>query len=262
MYLSGRCLVCGASARFLYSDPAFYRESLICEHCGTTSRYRSIARGLLRALELLRGIRANSLARLPARASVHPVHIFDTQPPFRYGTCAYPLPDVLNRCSWIRVDCSSFKPELERGSALGEGITNQDLQHLTFEDESIDVVVTSDVMEHVRLDDLAHAEIARVLRPGGVYLFTVPHGRDMEQSLQRVRVHDPADPARDEHVLEPEYHGDVNSEGPGALSYRVYGRDLDRRLADLGFEVDYEKVDHRKLGVVNTELFFCRKRPA
>ena len=37
-------------------------------------------------------------------------------------------------------------------------------------DARADLVVTSDVMEHVRLDDKAHREIHRVLADGGVYV--------------------------------------------------------------------------------------------
>ena len=56
--LSGRCNVCGLRTRFLYSDPALHRESLNCVHCLTTSRYRSMARGLLEAFRRLEGVRA------------------------------------------------------------------------------------------------------------------------------------------------------------------------------------------------------------
>ena len=44
-------------------------------------------------------------------------------------------------------------------------------EHLPFEDASFDTVYCCDVLEHV--DDLAHviAETARVLRPGGIYLY-------------------------------------------------------------------------------------------
>jgi hypothetical protein len=37
-FLSGFCNVCGGQTRFFYTDPALYRESLVCEHCRTTSR--------------------------------------------------------------------------------------------------------------------------------------------------------------------------------------------------------------------------------
>jgi 2-polyprenyl-3-methyl-5-hydroxy-6-metoxy-1,4-benzoquinol methylase len=44
----------------------------------------------------------------------------------------------------------------------------------TFENESFDLVITSDVFEH--LPDVAPAvrEILRTLKPGGAHIFTVP----------------------------------------------------------------------------------------
>jgi len=258
-HLAGRCIVCGKVTRFFYPDPALWRESLTCEHCRTTSRYRSIARGLLRAIEERCGVSADALAILPAGAAGR-MRIYDTQPPFYYTPCAYPLPDLLKTVDWIEVDISQYKPEWPLGAALAKGITNQNLECLTFPDESFDVVITSDVMEHVRLDDRAHLEIYRILKPGGIYLFTVPHLRDMERTLVRVRVEDPEDPARDVHLLAPEYHGDTNNEGGGGvLSYRVYGRNLEDSLREIGFEVEYFKEDVTDAGILNSELYYCRK---
>src|SRR5262245_49018458 len=93
--IPGRCNVCGHATRFYYTDPALYRESLICAHCLTTSRYRSIARGLLDALRRQAGVEAPSLAELPRRASGRRLAIYDTQLPFDNGGSAYPIPDIL-----------------------------------------------------------------------------------------------------------------------------------------------------------------------
>ena len=257
-YVIGRCNVCGSENRFFYNDPALWRESLNCEHCLTTSRYRSISRGILRAIHELSGVAAQSLAALPRMGSN--LHIYDTQPPFYYLPCAYPLPDLLKATGWIEVELSQYKPTRPMGEVIAQGVTNQNLECLTFEDSSLDVVITSDVMEHVRLDDQAHREIYRVLRPGGVYIFTVPHNRALDETLTRVQVIDPDDASHDVYLLEPEYHGDTNSdEGGGVLSYRVYGRDLEERLTELGFKVEYCKEDIPELSILNTELYYCRK---
>ncbi|MDP7323689.1 MAG: class I SAM-dependent methyltransferase [Candidatus Woesearchaeota archaeon] len=46
--------------------------------------------------------------------------------------------------------------------------------NLEFEENSFDLVLCSDVLEHIEDDKTALKEIARVLKPGGILLFTVP----------------------------------------------------------------------------------------
>jgi SAM-dependent methyltransferase len=215
---------------------------------------------MLRALKDLSGVETTALAHVPRASRARRLRAYDTQTSFYYETCAYPLPDLLKASGWIDVELSQFRKERTLGSRLAKGVTNQNLERLTFADASLDIVVTSDVMEHVRLDDLAHREIYRVLKPGGIYIFTVPHLMSRDETLVRVQVVEPDDPARDVHVLEPEYHGDVASVDNKALSYRVYGRNLQSELAALGFDVEYSKTDIAENGIMNTELFYCRKR--
>ena len=258
-YINGQCNVCGKQTRFFYQEEALWRESLNCEHCRTTSRYRSIARGILLAINELTGNEAASLATL-SRISKKRLRVYDTQPPFYYESCAYPLPDLLKATGWIDVELSQYKPKKPMGKVLVKGVTNQNLECLNFDSESFDVVITSDVMEHVRLDDCAHKEIYRVLKPGGIYIFTVPHDRSLKESIVRVQVTDPLDSSKDIKLLEPEYHGDTNNdEGCGVLAFRTYGRDIETQLKGLEFEVDYARDDIEPLGILNTELYYCRK---
>lgn len=257
-FLLGACNVCGARTAFVWRERAPLRESLICLGCHTTSRYRSMARGLLRAIGELTGIAAPSLAALPRRGPRLRIH--DTQIAFDYAPhVAYPLPALLAATGWIEATTSRHLPDRPWGERLGPRTTNQTLEALTFADASLDILLSSDVMEHVRLDARAHREIARVVRPGGYYLFTVPHSRQLARTLERVRVHDEADPTRDEHLLEPEYHGTADPSECGALSYRVYGTDLDAALAALGFDVDYRYDQVPEHGILDTELFVCRR---
>lgn len=62
----------------------------------------------------------------------------------------------------------------ERLGEIINGIRNEDLENQTFEDETFDLVVTSDVMEHIYEPEKAFKEIHRTLKPGGVHIFSVP----------------------------------------------------------------------------------------
>jgi SAM-dependent methyltransferase len=254
---SGVCNICGQEAKFVGSDPTLYREALLCSVCNTNSRYRSIARGLLRAIHELTGVSAASLAALENSQSSRTLEVYDTQLPFYYTTLAYPIPDALHRSGWIAVHLSTYRANDDLGLKLAPNTTNQNLERLTFPDNSFDVVITSDVMEHVRLDADAHREIVRVLKPGGIYLFTVPHYRQGRDTIFQVAVVDPDDPSKDEFLMEKEYHGDTNSPEDAALSYRIYGTVLDEQLRELGFSVEYTREDFPEMGILNSELFYC-----
>ena len=260
--LSGRCNICGHDTRFLCADKALDRESLVCGVCRSTSRYRSIARGVLQAIRELTGLDVPSLAALKATPAPRRLRVYDTQVPFRVTTSAYPIPDCLGRLPWIDLETSLYKPGQAPGTRLNARTSIQNLEALTFRDASFDLVITSDVMEHVRLHERAHREIARVVRPGGIYLFTVPHFRHRRETFYRVQIVDPDDPSTDVYLVEKEYHGDQNAEGGQALCYRLYGTDIDDALDALGFTVEYTRRDVLEHAIRSTELFYCRKRGA
>lgn len=54
------------------------------------------------------------------------------------------------------------------------GVLRGDATRLPFDDGVFDVVVTSEVLEHIQDDVAAIAEMVRVLRPGGVFAASVP----------------------------------------------------------------------------------------
>lgn len=50
-----------------------------------------------------------------------------------------------------------------------------DLRKINFDKESFDLVICSDVIEHIKEDKKAFREISRVLKNGGIIRFTVPY---------------------------------------------------------------------------------------
>jgi SAM-dependent methyltransferase len=55
-----------------------------------------------------------------------------------------------------------------------KGVLRGDATMLPFADDSFDVVITSEVLEHIQDDVAAIAEMVRVLKPGGHFAATVP----------------------------------------------------------------------------------------
>lgn len=55
-----------------------------------------------------------------------------------------------------------------------DNINRSPVEELNYPDERFDVVISCDVIEHIEADRQALQEMARVLRPGGILVLTVP----------------------------------------------------------------------------------------
>jgi SAM-dependent methyltransferase len=120
----------------------------------------------------------------------------------------------------VSYSSSQFFPGVPLGSTHG-GFRCEDLQQLTFPGESLDLFVSQDVMEHIPQPELAFAEIARVLRPGGAHVFTVPI---YSQSETLVRA-DVDESGKVRLLTDADYHGNPVSD-QGSLVIREWGADI------------------------------------
>lgn len=68
---------------------------------------------------------------------------------------------------------SQYYPDKPFGSLVNQH-RNEDLENQTFQEDSFDIVITQDVMEHIYDPAKAFSEIARTLKKGGAHIFTVP----------------------------------------------------------------------------------------
>jgi SAM-dependent methyltransferase len=62
----------------------------------------------------------------------------------------------------------------EIGADRFKGVVRGDATSLPFLDDTFDVVITSEVLEHIQDDVAAIGEMVRVLKPGGTFAATVP----------------------------------------------------------------------------------------
>lgn len=117
---------------------------------------------------------------------------------------------------------------------LGEyykGVQCQDVQSLTYPSESFDVCTSTEVFEHVPDDTKGFSEIYRVLKPNGVFVFTVPL-HDGYETIERVTF---TSGGEIQHLLQPEYHSDPIRGHKKILAFRNYGYDILDRLIEQGF---------------------------
>ncbi|MFM6456162.1 MAG: class I SAM-dependent methyltransferase [Planktothrix sp.] len=136
------------------------------------------------------------------------------------------------------------------GFPLGEihssGWRNEDLENQTFTDESFDLVVTQDVMEHIFHPEEAFSEIARTLRPGGAHIFTVPIVNKERPSHARATLEANG---KINYLEEAQYHGNpVNPKG--SLVTRDWGYDIcDFILKHSGLYTTIVYIDDISLGI-------------
>jgi SAM-dependent methyltransferase len=120
---------------------------------------------------------------------------------------------------------SQYFPNQQPGSIVN-GVRCENLEALSFADESIDLHVTQDVMEHVFDPAQVFREIARTLKPGGAHVFTAPLWKKHEASVRRARLD--ADGTL-VHLDTPVYHGNPVSED-GSLVTVDWGYDICRHI--------------------------------
>lgn len=248
------CPICGHDVTPLYDFPDVYlrrehrvavlRETLQCRSCFASMRQRTLALGLLGFLNARLRTSVPSIAALGS-AGFHGLTVLDSDNFSAISRLLRATPGYV-RCSYL--------PTRPFGQELEPGYFNIDLQRIDFPDASFDVVLSSDVMEHVRNCDAAHAEIGRILRPGGAYVFTVPFDEQEAENRQLV------DTSTDQDVFlcKPHIHGDVLSAG-GILAYRVFGRALIAELEHLGFTVNLHRIQQPSSGVFGGDVFVAIK---
>jgi SAM-dependent methyltransferase len=239
-----RCLVCGTTAPVRVKGSNL-REACPCRRCGAINRQRQLAYVVISALSD-RG-RFPSLAELGRRGRIA---VYNTE-------SGRAIHEALRELPGYR--CSEFlSPDLASGTVV-DGVEHQDLQALSFSDETFDLVLSGDVLEHVPDPYRAHAEIYRVLRPGGRHVFTVPYLATASLDSVRARIRDDG---QVEHFSEPEYHGDPVRPEDGALVFTIFGLEMIVRLSNIGFRVTVHRLHSLRYGILGpNQLVFEAQRP-
>jgi SAM-dependent methyltransferase len=221
------------------------RETLCCRSCGASMRDRQMAYGLLKVIAERFGQTESNLHayRQSPRGELR---ILDTDSFSAVSRALRGLPGYVH---------SQFKPNLARGQKLPDGSINVNLVDMPFREGDIDVIMTSDVMEHVAEDVQAHREIYRCLAPNGTYVFTVPYDPCLLCTRQLTQATGVSDVR---FVLDRHMHGDPHSSS-GIIAHRIYGQQLLPDLRGIGFEVRFECVESPAQGIFGGDLFLAKK---
>ena len=130
----------------------------------------------------------------------------------------------------------------------------QDVQELTFGDNSFDVCTSTEVFEHVPDDLKGFKEIFRVLKAKGTFLLTVPLSLETN-TVERAQYKN----GRLQHILKPEYHGDNIRGWHQILCFRNYGKDIVQRITSQGFKSVRLVVPNEKWFGFNRQVIIAYK---
>lgn len=125
---------------------------------------------------------------------------------------------------------SEYIDEIKPGE-YKNGIQCQNVEKLTLEDNCFDICTSLEVFEHVENDIKGFKEVYRVLKPNGVFIFTVPIILD-SKTIERTQVVN----GKRINILPPEYHSDSLRGKNKVFCYRNYGVDILQQLSDAGFK--------------------------
>jgi SAM-dependent methyltransferase len=235
-WYDGDCWICGEHGRFnRYTIPI--GANFCCPSCGASHRYQGQARVLVTRYAR-QG--ATCLAELCSEPEFAALRVWE---PGQLG----PFRPHLRALAGY--ETSTYRPDDAPGS-LRDGVPSQDLMALTYEADRFDLVITSDVFEHVRRPYEGFAEVHRVLRPGGTHVFSIPVFWPMRPvTIPRVDTSGEVDV----HLEEPTHHN-------GHLVYNDFGEDLLDRLDQIGFRTEVVRFPSDNQAAAKL-LTFCSVKP-
>jgi Methyltransferase domain len=217
----GHCLICDSHVTF-FSANAWLRDHYICNNCHSIPRERA----LMHCIEKY-------------YPNWKQLAIHESSPANRGASLK------------LRSNCKNYIgtqyfPNFRLGEIHPSGWRIEDLENQTFADESFDLTITQDVMEHVFNPARAFSEIARTLKPGGAHIFTVPLEKKEQASVVNAIKDENGNPVI---LLNADYHGNpVDSQGSLVTMY--WGYDISEFiLKHSGLYTTIAYVDNIFLGI-------------
>ena len=224
----GYCCVCQADRVFTaYGE--WLRDSYVCQTCWTTPR----ARALLHVLDMV----------MPAWRSCS---MHESSPSWDHF--AKQCPGYTDSFFYEDTPLGSFQ----------EGHRCESLEALTFADDSFDVFVSQDVLEHVFEPDRALREVMRVVKDGGVHIFTTPKHPTLAKSTRRAALVE----GQVIHLQDAQYHANPINPEDGSLVTWDYGSDFIQLVRDWsGYCTSTYILSDRSLGIDGEylDIFVTRK---
>jgi SAM-dependent methyltransferase len=217
----GFCYSCDQPTRFTAKDD-WWRDSYLCGKCGSIPRERA----LMFCIEKF-------------YPNWRELTIHESSPESR-GTSLRLAKEARNYIA------SQYYPNIHLGE-MHNGFRNENLESLTFRDETFDLHVSQDVFEHVLDPVKGFKEISRTLKPGGAHIFTTPLVNKASPTTWCARR---SDAGTIEYLTQPpEFHRNPISTD-GSLVTVHWGYDITQLIFDAtGLFTEIVYIDALDLGI-------------
>lgn len=228
---NGHCSICGGRTVFIAYD-SWLRDSYRCVKCLSIPRQRALVSALERFMPNWKQLTLHESSPSGAASTM-----------------------LEARC--YNYSYSQYFPEIQLGD-YKDGIRCENLESLSFSNATFDIFITQDVMEHVFEPAKAFQEIARVLKPGGVHIFTTPVRFENVKSEQRARLVN----GKLIYVHPAEYHKNPVDENGSLVTYD-FGRDFPFLVDEWsGLKTTVFLQENRKKGLEGSflEVFVSQKK--
>src|SRR4030042_3195653 len=89
----------------------------------------------------------------------------------------------------IDVGMDNNENAIERAKKSGfyKSVSFEDAEHMSFKDNSFAMVISNSTFEHIKNDKKAVSEVARVIKPGGSFIFTTTTDR-LKNQLEKIGI--------------------------------------------------------------------------
>ncbi|WP_312994432.1 class I SAM-dependent methyltransferase [Chryseobacterium flavum] len=219
------CNVCG-SIRKVKIRTENLREDVTCRKCDSNSRKRHLAEEILELINKRNDTSYSSLRKVKKGSGLKIYNVESN------GALHHYLKHIDDYV------CSEYFGPYEIHGKEKNGILNIDLMNIPFKENTLDIVVSTEVFEHIPDPYKAFREVHRVLKKGGSHIFTVPYYEDRENDVVKAFLNEHNEIV---YLTEPEYHGDPIRSDKGILVYTIFAQEMQKKLKEIGFDVTVNK---------------------
>ncbi|WP_341224694.1 class I SAM-dependent methyltransferase [uncultured Arcticibacterium sp.] len=231
--INGYCSICEEATSFV-SIHNYLRDNLTCSKCKSLPRERAIMQVINEYIPNWKSLKIHESSPIDRGIS----------PKIKKQATAY--------------SSSQYYPNEPSGEVIN-GFRNENLEELTFNDNSFDLIITQDVFEHLYNPEKAFNEISRVLKKGGFHIFTLPLINHFNKTQKNAVVNANGEV---EFLIKEEYHGNPVDKKGSAVTYH-WGSDIIDiiRNSTNGDETTIRVIEDMGKGISGEliEVFVTRK---